>query len=109
MADELSKEWENEGEELMCDLLVWANNAQLTQHEAEVIRNSILKIETTEQRKGWIERMSAQIDRSIVRSRRRIDQAAAFRLQLQTYRIERQLRTGSLINSRDSERSLESK
>jgi hypothetical protein len=95
MIDELSKEWDDaEEEELMPDLLAWAGSVQLTEHEAASIRNSILE-NVTGYPKGWLERMSAQIDRTMARTQRRIDQAVALRLQHQTDRIDRRLNTGS--------------
>jgi hypothetical protein len=97
MIDELSKGWDDtEEDELMPDLLAWAGSVQLTEQEAASIRNSILE-NVTGYRRGWSERMSVQIDRTIAHSQRRMNQTLALRLQLQTNRIERRLSTQSLL------------
>lgn len=93
MIDELSKEWNEAEEDLMQDLMAWADSVQLIEHEAASIRDSILENDTG-MHKGWLERMSAQIDRTIARSERRINQAVSLRMQLQTDRIGRGLNTG---------------
>lgn len=87
------EEWEELGED-MPDLLAWMGSVQLTEHEAESIKHSILM--NVAGCDSWLERMSARIDRAIVRSQRRIDQTVALRLQLQTDRINRrQIGSGS--------------
>lgn len=94
MIDELSEEWDDTEDELAQDLLDWAGSDQLTEHEAASIRNSILE-NITGHHIGWLERMTAQIDRTTARSQRRIDQSVLLRLQLRTDRIDRQLIIGS--------------
>jgi len=78
---------DTEEDKLPTSLLAWIGSVRLTEREAESIRNSIL--EDAADREDWLERLSARIDRSLARLRRRTEQAAAFRLQLQTDRIER--------------------
>lgn len=92
MINGFCEEW-GELEEDMPDLLAWMGSVQLTEHEAESIKNSILA-NVAGDRDSWLERMSARIDRAILRSQRRIDQTVAVRLQLQTDRINRR-RIGS--------------
>ncbi|WP_274365879.1 hypothetical protein [Paenibacillus thermotolerans] len=93
MTDQFSEEWKDTVEDLPGpDFLAWVKSVQLTEHEAQSIKKSIFEDET-----GYrigLELMSTRIDRAVARSQRRIDQAVAIRLQLQTDRIHRRL-TGS--------------
>lgn len=88
MMDGFHEEW-GDLEEDMPDLFTWIGSVQLTEQEAESIKKSIL-LNVTGYHDNWIERMSARIDQAIARSHRRINQTVAFRLQIQTDRINRQ-------------------
>ncbi|WP_042196069.1 hypothetical protein [Paenibacillus camerounensis] len=70
------------------DLSAWIGSVKLTESETEAIKNSILRTDTGYGDK-WLEVISTRIDRAILRSQRRIEQTASFRLQVQTDRIRK--------------------
>lgn len=93
MRHDSSQEWNDAEEDWMPDLMAWADSVQLVEQEAALIRASILE-NVSGTNKGWLERMSAQIDRTLARSERRIDQSVSLRLKLQTERMGRGLNNG---------------
>ncbi|AIQ49275.1 hypothetical protein R70723_27815 [Paenibacillus sp. FSL R7-0273] len=85
MSDEFREEWRSFEKERP-DLSAWINSAKLTEHEAEAIKNSIIRNDIGYGAR-WLEVISTRIDRAVLRSQRRIEQTASFRLQEQNDRI----------------------